>query len=127
MMKTQSAVLGWGEFIYSNHPILAMSQQNKVQFFCGECDRPNEFHFLPITRSLSGSHHNLDHKIELASLEAGKEAFGGIYSVEQLSTKFNRDRVIKTGFQLLQLTYQEETKKLPQTIRELIMRSHYLK
>ncbi|BAU64004.1 hypothetical protein STA3757_13730 [Stanieria sp. NIES-3757] len=62
----------------------------------------------------------LEEAIELASLEAAKEAFGGIYSVEQLSTKFNRDRVIKMGFQLLQLTYQEETKKLPQIIREFL-------
>ena len=27
---------------------------------------------------------------------------------------------MKTGWQLLQLTYQEETKKLPQTIREFL-------
>ncbi|AFZ34126.1 protein of unknown function DUF29 [Stanieria cyanosphaera PCC 7437] len=62
----------------------------------------------------------LEEAIELASLEAAKEAFGGIYSVEQLSTKFDRDRVIKMGFQLLQLTYQEETKKLPQIIQEFL-------
>lgn len=62
----------------------------------------------------------LEEAIELASLEAAKEAFGGIYSVEQLVARFDRDRVIKTGFQLLQLTYQEETKKLPQTIREFL-------
>lgn len=62
----------------------------------------------------------LEEAIELASLEAAKEAFGGIYSVEQLSTRFDRDLVIKMGFQLLQLTYQEETKKLPQTIRECL-------
>ena len=62
----------------------------------------------------------LEEAIELASLEAAKEAFGGIYSVEQLVTRFDRDRVMKTGWQLLQLTYQEETKKLPQTIREFL-------
>lgn len=62
----------------------------------------------------------LEEAIELASLEAAKEAFGGIYSVEQLSARFDRNRVMKTGFQLLQLTYQEETKKLPQTIREFL-------
>ncbi|MDJ0574492.1 MAG: hypothetical protein QNJ65_04925 [Xenococcaceae cyanobacterium MO_234.B1] len=59
----------------------------------------------------------LEEAIELASLEAAKEAFGGIYSVEQLSARFDRDKVMQMGFQLLQLTYQEETKKLPQTIR----------
>jgi hypothetical protein len=58
--------------------------------------------------------------IELASLEAAKEAFGGIYSVEQLSTKFDRDLVIEMCAQLLQLSYQQETKQLPQTIREYL-------
>ncbi|MGK7896621.1 MAG: DUF29 family protein [Xenococcus sp. (in: cyanobacteria)] len=62
----------------------------------------------------------LEEAIELACLEAAKEAFGGIYSVEQLSTRFDRDRVMQTGLKLLQLTYQEETKKLPQTIREFL-------
>ena len=62
----------------------------------------------------------LEEAIELASLEAAKEAFGGIYSVEKLATRFNRDRVMKIGLQLLQLTYQEETKKLPQVIREFL-------
>ncbi len=62
----------------------------------------------------------LEEAIELASLEAAKEAFGGIYSVEQLVTRFDRDRVMKTGYQLLQLTYQQETKKLPHTIREFL-------
>ena len=62
----------------------------------------------------------LEEAIELASLEAAKEAFGGIYSVEQLLTRFDRKLVMKTGWQLLQLTYQEETKKLPQTIREFL-------
>jgi hypothetical protein len=58
--------------------------------------------------------------IELASLEAAKEAFGGIYSVEQLFTKFDRDLVIEMCAQLLQLSYQQETKQLPQTIREYL-------
>ena len=62
----------------------------------------------------------LEEAIELASLEATKEAFGGIYSVEQLSAKFDRDRVIQTAWQLLQLTYREETKKLPQIVREFL-------
>lgn len=62
----------------------------------------------------------LEEAIELASLEATKEAFGGIYDIEQLSTKFARDRVMKTGFELLQLTYWEESKKLPQRIREFL-------
>jgi hypothetical protein len=66
----------------------------------------------------------LEEAIELASLEAAKEAFGGIYSVEQLSTKFDRDRVMKTGLQLLQLAPQAETKKLPQTIREFLSDRH---
>ena len=69
----------------------------------------------------------LEEAIELASLEAAKEAFGGIYSVEQLSTRFDRDRVMKMGLQLLQLTYQEETKKLPQTIREFLSDREFLK
>ena len=54
--------------------------------------------------------------IELATLEAAREAFGGIYSVEQ-TAKFERDRVIKMCCQLLDLSYQLETKQLPQTIR----------
>jgi len=62
----------------------------------------------------------LEEAIELASLEAAKEAFGGIYFVEQLAARFDRDLVMKTGLQLLQLTYQEETKKLPQTIRKIL-------
>jgi hypothetical protein len=62
----------------------------------------------------------LEEAIELASLEAAKEAFGGIYSVEQLATRFDRDRVIKMCRQLLQLSYQQETKKLPQIIREFL-------
>ena len=59
----------------------------------------------------------LEEAIELACLEAAKEAFGGIYSVEQLVAKFDRDRVMQIGGQLLQLTYQEDTRKLPQIIR----------
>ena len=35
--------------------------------------------------------HYLEEAIELAILEATKEAFGGIYSVEQLSVRFDRD------------------------------------
>ncbi len=34
----------------------------------------------------------LEEAIELASLEAGKEAFLGIYSFEQLLSKFDQDR-----------------------------------
>ena len=61
-----------------------------------------------------------DEAIELATLEAAKEAFGGIYSVEQLTTKFDRERVMQICFQLLQLTYREESKHLPQTIRKFL-------
>jgi hypothetical protein len=62
----------------------------------------------------------LEEAIELAVLEAAKEAFGGIYSVEQLTATFDRDLVIKTAFKLLQLTYREETKKLLLKVRELV-------
>ncbi|MDJ0899601.1 MAG: hypothetical protein QNJ55_12395 [Xenococcus sp. MO_188.B8] len=40
--------------------------------------------------------------------------------MEKLATRFNRDRVMTIGLQLLQLTYQEKTKKLPQIIREFL-------
>lgn len=62
----------------------------------------------------------LEEAIELASLEAAREAFGGIYSVEQLSEKFNRDRVLTIASQLLELTYQKESRDLPKAIREFI-------
>ena len=58
----------------------------------------------------------LEEAIELANFEAAQEAFGGIYSIEQLTSN-NRDRVLQICFQLLQLTYREESKQLPQTIR----------
>lgn len=58
--------------------------------------------------------------IELATLEAAREAFGGIYSVEQLVTKFDRAHVIEMSNQLLQLSYHQETKQLPLAIREFL-------
>ena len=58
--------------------------------------------------------------IEIAILEAAREAFGGIYSVEQLTAKFERDRVLRMCYQLLELSYQQETKQLPQSIREFL-------
>ena len=70
-------------------------------------------------------HDYLEEAIELASLEAAKEAFGGIYSVDQLAARFERDRVMATGFELLQLTYREETKKLPQIIRKFLSDRDY--
>jgi hypothetical protein len=62
----------------------------------------------------------LDEAIELAILEAAKEAFGGIYSVEQLTEKFDRQQAIETALALLKLTYQVEAKKLPQRLREFL-------
>ena len=62
----------------------------------------------------------LEEAIELASLEAAKEAFGGIYTVEQLSERFDRDRVLTIGFQLLEITYQKESRDLLRTIKEFI-------
>ena len=59
----------------------------------------------------------LEEAVELAVLEAAKEAFGGIYSVEQLSQKFDRDRVLTTTGQMLELTYQQDSKDLPRIIR----------
>ena len=64
----------------------------------------------------------LEEAIELASLEAAREAFGGIYSVEQLSENFNRDRVLTIASQLLELTYQKESRDLPKAIRKFIDR-----
>lgn len=64
----------------------------------------------------------LEEAVELASLEAAKEAFGGIYSVEQLSQKFDRDRVLTTAWQMLELTYQNDSKDLPRVIRGFIKR-----
>lgn len=64
----------------------------------------------------------LEEAIELASLEAAREAFGGIYSVEQLAERFNRDRVLTIASQLLELTYQKESRDLPKAIREFIDR-----
>ena len=64
----------------------------------------------------------LEEAIELASLEAAREAFGGIYSIEQLSERFNRDRVLTIASQLLELTYQKESRDLPKAIREFIER-----
>ena len=60
----------------------------------------------------------IEEAIELASFEAAKEAFGGIYSVDRLVTRFDRDRVIEICQQLLQLSYRQETKKLPQIIQD---------
>ena len=60
----------------------------------------------------------LEEALELAVLEATKEAFGGIYAVEQLSERFDRDRVLTIALQLLELTYQRESKNLPRIIRE---------
>ena len=62
----------------------------------------------------------LEEAIELAILEAAKEAFGGIYNVEQLLEKYDRDRVSTIAFQLLEITYQRESKDLPRIIREFI-------
>ncbi|WP_019508886.1 hypothetical protein [Pleurocapsa sp. PCC 7319] len=62
----------------------------------------------------------LEEALELASLEAAKEAFGGIYSVEQLSEKFNCDRVLTIAWQMLELTYQKDSKDLPRAIRGFI-------
>ena len=60
--------------------------------------------------------------MELAGLEAAKEAFGGIYSVEQLSARFDRDRVLMIAEQMLELTYQKNSRDLPRTIRKFIER-----
>ena len=62
----------------------------------------------------------LEEAVELASLEAAKEAFGGIYSVEQLSERFNRDRVLTIALQMLELTYQKDSKDLARAIRGFI-------
>ena len=61
--------------------------------------------------------------MELAGLEAAKEAFGGIYSVEQLSARFDSDGILMIAMQMLELTYQKDSKNLPRAIREFIGRS----
>lgn len=58
----------------------------------------------------------------MASLEAAKEAFRGIYSAEQWSERFNCDRVLPVASQLLELTYQKESKDLPETMRKFLER-----
>ena len=68
----------------------------------------------------------LEEAIELAILEAAKEAFGGIYNVEQLLEKCDRDRVLTIAFQLLEITYQRESKDLPRIIREFIYKLNIL-
>ena len=62
----------------------------------------------------------LEEAIELANLEVAREAFGGIYSVEQLSEKYDRDRILAITLQLLAMTYQLESKDLPRKVRNFI-------
>ena len=62
----------------------------------------------------------LEEAVELSCLDAAKEAFGGIYSVEQLSQKFDRDRILTIAGRMLELTYQKDSKDLPRIIREFI-------
>lgn len=64
----------------------------------------------------------LEEAVELASLEAAKEAFGGIYSVEQLSQKFERERILTIAWQMLELTYQKDSRDLPRAIKGFIDR-----
>lgn len=68
----------------------------------------------------------LEEAIELASLEAAKEAFGGIYSVDRLLDKFDRDRVLTIALKLLTLSYQKEVKELSQATRKFIDDSNHI-
>jgi hypothetical protein len=60
----------------------------------------------------------LDEAIELAVLEASEEAFGGIYSAEQLEEKFQRDRVLNIATELLNDSCQTTSKQVPMLVRK---------
>jgi hypothetical protein len=67
----------------------------------------------------------LEEAYDLAILEAAIEAFGGIYSAEQLETKFDRILVIKFALELLEMTLSIKPKLLILELRKKLSVTNY--
>jgi hypothetical protein len=69
----------------------------------------------------------LEEAYDRAILEAATEAFGGIYSAEQLETKFERDLVINFAKELLELTLSIKPKLLTMELRKKLGGTNQIK
>ncbi|MEA5579713.1 hypothetical protein, partial [Anabaena sp. UHCC 0451] len=63
----------------------------------------------------------LEEEIELAIGDASVEVLNGIYTEFQLAEMVDRNNIISTAFNFLELTYTNSVKDLPKAITEIII------